>query len=63
MRAYNITINEQEKILLEHLMEKHISICNNLIKVRDNKDDIRDKHLRENILISLRSARSVQEGK
>tara|TARA_R100000655_G_scaffold55026_2_gene93011 strand:+ start:5327 stop:5518 length:192 start_codon:yes stop_codon:yes gene_type:complete len=63
MKTYSITINQEEKKLLEYLMEKHISICNNLIKVRDNKDDIRRKHLRENILISLRSAKLIKGGK
>ena len=49
MKTYSITINQEEKKLLEYLMEKHISICNNLIKFRDNKDDIRRKNIRENI--------------
>lgn len=61
MKTYSININEEEKGLLECLMEKHIYICNNLIKVRDNKKDKKNKLLRENILISLRSARSLRE--
>jgi hypothetical protein len=63
MKTYSITINEEEKRLLEYFMEKHLSIFNNLMKVRDNKRDKKEKFLRENILISLRSARSLQGGK
>ena len=60
-KEYNIVLNENEKDFLIHFMQKHLSIFNNLIKVRDNEKDKKEKFLRENLLISLYSAKPVEE--
>tara|TARA_R100001082_G_C4238290_1_gene106224 strand:+ start:361 stop:546 length:186 start_codon:yes stop_codon:yes gene_type:complete len=57
MKIYNITLNEEQKRLLEHFMEKHISIFNNLLKVRDNENDKKEKDLRVSILKSLQGGK------
>tara|TARA_Y100000114_G_scaffold54682_1_gene49995 strand:+ start:2680 stop:2874 length:195 start_codon:yes stop_codon:yes gene_type:complete len=63
MKTYNITLNEKQKKCLEHFMEKHVSIFNNLLKVRDNENDKKEKDLRVSILNAFVRAETVQGGK
>ena len=53
MKEYNITINEKERKVLIYLMEKHLSICDRLVKSRGSEQDKKEKELRESILKSL----------